>query len=758
MSEAAALLPRACAFLGGALAAYAAPEVPAKWAIVALGVAAVLCGLLGRRGAGLHCIAWGGGGFVLAALAAGAWAEARWSEALAGERVLAEVVVDGVPVAGSTGWRFDADLELRSLAPGRRLRARLTWPQHELRPQAGERWQLVLVLQPPRGQLNPAGHDPELGLFRDGVHALGTVLESRLNRRLDAGHRPLDALRERIARRIEQRVPERDAAALIAALAVGVTGEMSQEQWRVFNATGTTHLVAISGLHVTLFALLAFAFCRRFWSAVAWRWVPWPRESFAAAVGLAAAAGYAGLAGFSVPTQRTLIMLAAWLLARCAARQSAPFAPLGVALVAVLLLDPSAPLAAGFWLSFAAMAVILTVTTGRLAPRGALREAAAVQLAVTLALAPLTLAWFGAVPLAGLVANAAAIPALSFVFIPLVLLAVALMPLEPVSDVLLALAAWLHAAGWPWLVALGESPVALAHAAPPAWWYAGAALAALGAALPWPLPLRAALLLWLLPLAAAGPAPPAHGVVAVTVLDVGQGTAIVMRTARHTLLYGVGDAYGSTGRVIERTVVPFLRTEGIGAIDRLLAVGGPARNLPGLTALLASFPVRESFAASHGSPCPAEPAWEWDGVRFETIAAPGGDEERPVHECALRVVTARGSLLLPGDPDARGEALLVRNGRVSADVVLVPRHAASTASSPQFVAAVGARWAIVSGRAHAGDALRPAALRWAQAGATVRATAEAGALRFALGAGPIEPRAMRDVRRLWRAPPRPPAP
>ncbi len=351
------------------------------------------------------------------------------------------------------------------------MRVRLISRDTSLRPHAGERWRLLLTLRPPRGRANPGTQDFERQLFRDEVHALGTVTPSSVNRLLDAGHAPLTALRERVSLHIQEQVVDSDAAGLIAALAVGDTGRVSREQWRVFNATGTTHLVAISGLHVTLFAVIAFAAARWLWR-YCYRLFRLQRDSFASICAFTAAAAYATLAGLSVPTMRTLIMLGVWLFARSVAREMRPFQPFAIALLAVLLLDPFAPLSAGFWLSFVAMAVIILVTSGRAIPRPMWREALAVQAAITVALIPCTLALFGSLSVIGPVVNVVAIPAMSWVLVPTVLLSVVLMPLSLVaSNHLLGLAEWLHNAGWPWLAATSDVPWAQVHISPPWWWF-----------------------------------------------------------------------------------------------------------------------------------------------------------------------------------------------------------------------------------------------------------------------------------------------
>jgi competence protein ComEC len=699
------------ALLAGTLAALksASPAVLGAMAIV-IGLAyAGRAGLRGTSGGVLWlCVGW-----LLASYAANQYLQLRWPEAQSGERVLVEATVESIPTTQLLGASFDA--KVRVLKPVRvcahieggctdyTLRARLLWRDRVRPVHAGERWQLLVNLKPPRARFNPGAVDMELHLFRERVHALGTVVESRLNRRIDAGHQPLNALRERIVRNIEGRVADRDAAALISALGVGATGEMSREQWRVFNATGTTHLVAISGLHVTLFALIALAISRQIWQIGLWRIVPISREPFAACMGLAASTAYAFLAGFSVPTQRTLIMLAVWLIARSSARACGPLTTLNAAMIAVLLLDPLAPLAAGFWLSFAAIAAIILVTHGR---TDRAREAIRVQLGVSLALAPVSLAAFGSIGLTGLLVNVFAIPIFSFVLVPLVLLAILLMPAgETLSGLVLDATTWICINLWSPLVWASELPLALIYAQPPPWWYAAAALFITIALLPWPLRLRAACLLWLIPCAVSAPRAPAYGGLFLTMLDVGQGTAIVIRTSGHTFTYEAGD------HTAEHTLIPYLRSQGIRVVDRASAQ-----------------------------------TWTWDGVRFELMA----------RNSVMRVTTSRASILLTGDIDARTERYLVESGLAPVDVVVIPRRGSSTASSPELIAALRPSWALLSGNRRSGSKERPAIARWTASGAEVLATADSGAIHLHVDpvTGMASPSASRAIRHeLWRGSP-----
>jgi competence protein ComEC len=749
-------------FFCGVLLLLSLPALPPAWVVLAAVVVVGASLAVRRRCPPALALGAFGVGFLYCAAHAHVYMKQRWPASRADDRVIAQVIVDTVPAARGGDWSFDGEVMIEAPERSTRtLHARLMWRDAESRPRAGERWRLLLSLRPPRARANPGTVDVERMLFHDRVHALGSVLNSAITRRVDAGHRPLTALRERIALHIDEQVPDREAAALIAALAVGVTADMSREQWRIFNATGTTHLVAISGLHVTLFAVIAMAAARRLWSLSLWRLIPLPRDTFAAIVGFGAATSYACLTGLSVPTQRTLVMLGVWLFTRSLARASPPLHSLALALVVVLILDPFAPLAAGFWLSFAAMAAIILVTSPRFVRRAAWVDAAVVQVAVTVALTPLTLASFGSVSLVGPLANAAAIPAMSWVFVPVILLSVVLAPIAPsAGNAMLALAAWMHHIGWPWLVAVGDVPLALLHLNPPWWWYPLAGFGVLVALLPLPRTLRFGAVIWLMPLTLAGTTAPAIGRAQITVLDVGEGTAIVAQTAHHVLVFGTGDVYGTAGRTAETVLIPFLRSRGVSAIDTLVVSERASSASSGITAVLAEMPVHKTLlnprvpedfdGAVH---CKAE-SWTWDEVLFRVIPTGASVSGTDAEACLVKVETGSGRVLISGEIDGRSEQRLTGT-TLAADVAIVPRHGSDSASTPDFVRAVGARWAVVSGRREREGHTRPAVERWAQSGASVLATADLGAIAFEVGGEPgrLRPRGERSVRpRPWRSP------
>jgi competence protein ComEC len=468
---------------------------------------------------------------------------------------------------------------------------------------------------------------------------------------------------------------------------------VSTGQWRIFNATGITHLVAISGMHVTFFAMLCMAAARWGWrrcNALALRC---RRETFAAITGVVLAFAYALLSGFSVPAQRTAVMLAAFLLARACGRVTRPMWSVAVSLVAVLLYDPLAALSAGFWLSFSAVASIVLVAGARLQPAGSLRGAVHVQWVVTAALLPVTVILFGTFSAIGPVVNAAAIPLFTFALVPPVLVATVFYLLpgaisQFIADHLVDLAAWAASTAWPMLTACADLPGALWAAQPNALWLCLAVPAAALLLLPVPVMARGASALLLL----AGffvPAPrPQTGELWLDLFDVGASRALLLRTARHQLLAGAGESFGSSGRRFETRILPTLLRAGGSGLDLWLVQKPDRDTLQAVTMGHARLAVHETLliegqkAPPELLPCGARD-WEWDGVRFTMGPAPEG--------CWLRVQAGSRSLLLIP------ERVAGRQPAVAADAWILPRRAVDAqsllaAQSPPhlMLAAVGA--------------------------------------------------------------------
>jgi competence protein ComEC len=668
-------------------------------------------------------------------------------------RVLIEGQVSSVPAREGAELRFDlasviveGHREAGLSQPDTRIRnARLRWRNAGIAPRAGERWRLLVRLAPDPGPRNFAGADPARFAFRERIHLSGRVVPSVLNARLAVAQPSIDTLRERMAARIAEQVVDADAGALLIALAVGLTDRMSADQWRVFNATGTTHLVAISGLHVTLFALAAF-----FAARLAWRGMhrAWPRarlggrEPFALLLGLGAAGAYSLLAGYSVPTQRTWLMLACVVLAKLSARHAGAGHTWSLALIAVLLIDPFAPLSAGFWLSFVAVGVILAATaeTAVAASTPFLLTAKVIrlQVAIMIALAPLTFAVFDSVSLAGLWVNLLAIPLVSFVLVPLVLAGTVSMLVMPTfSRACFDAAAGLYHHTWPGLTWAADSDHSLWSTSPAAWWFVFGSCACLVLLRRWPLALRLPAVCATFPLLFAPLRSHENATATVSILDAGRGAAVLLFTGSHVLLFDTGDVWGSRGSRVREVIMPALDARARHTVDLLVLPTLNEDRAHGAALLAFERNLKRVLVGGGWSPS-ALPAhtcedsrFRWDGVDFQTFAVgPSG------RYCVLRVAAGTQGVVLAGDMDRAAELELIARlpeGVSGGDIVIMSRHGSASGSARQWIEATAAGVAIAAG-GHAGSRSRADTLdRWRRSGAAVFDTRRDGAIELGLG-------------------------
>jgi competence protein ComEC len=604
---------------------------------------------------------------------------------------------------------------------------------------AGERWQMTVRLKAPHGNSNPHGFDYELWLWEQGLQATGYVRAGVRDAppvRLSGSWRhPIEQARQAVRESIFQRIDNRQLAGVIAALVVGDQNAIERADWDVFRATGVAHLMSISGLHITMFAWAASLVIGSLWRQSA-RLTPrlclaWPASGAGAMGGLFLAILYALFSGWGVPAQRTIWMLAVVILLRQSGRQWPWGQTWLLAMAVVVALDPWALMQAGFWLSFVAVGVLFATNSGAKSPddtraggqsglknqpegrgarqrwptwlaglAGALRE----QWIVTLALTPLSLLLFNQVSLVGLVANAVAIPLVTLVITPLALLGVAWAPVWLAAawavSVLALFLQWL--ASWPL--------ASISVAAAPLWCAVAGVVGGglLATRLPWPwralgLPLLLPVLLW-------QPARVQPGQFDLLAADIGQGNAVLVRTATHALLYDAGPRFSRESDAGHRVLVPLLRALGE-RLDVLMISHRDIDHIGGAATVLAMQPqarLMSSIEETHplqalrkASRCVAGQRWDWDGVAFEVLHPAAADygvagNKSNAMSCVLRISNSRRTALLVGDIESPQELRLATADPASlkADVLLVPHHGSKTSSSAVFLDAVKPQWAM----------------------------------------------------------------
>ena len=616
--------------------------------------------------------------------------------------LLVSGVIVGLPERTETGWRFTFKLDQEQTHPNLPGRLRLNW-RGERELNAGERWDLVVRLRRPHGNLNPGGFDYEKWLFRHRIGATGYVRDDPRNQlRAKASAWSLSSWREGLRARIDQALADRDERGLIRGLAIGDRSAISDQQWEVLLATGTNHLLAISGLHVGIVAGLAASVVLAWWRRVP-RWARViPSQKAAAVAALLAGAFYALLAGFSIPTQRAVIMLAVGLSGILLARHWRPVDLLLLAAVAVVLIDPFAVLDVGFWLSFAAVAIILFLLVGRDRVPGMVHSLILIQLALFVGLLPWTAGFFERVAWTAPLANLVAVPLVSFVVVPLALLGTVLLLVPgPIGAWVLWLAA-VVLQGLMWLLdGFASLPI---ERQLPAVSTAALLLAVIGGIwlmMPRQWPARWLGVLLFLPLLLPRSQLPPYGYYDLLALDVGQGLSIVVRTRHHSLVYDTGPSWRSGSDAGERIVVPALHALGIRKLDGLIISHEHDDHAGGADAVIRRFrpdwiiagqPQSHAFESEQ---CVDGHRWEWDGVIFETRFA---DRARSANDasCVLKISGRPMTALLTGDIEWLGERLLMVDGRLEADLLLVPHHGSRTSSDEKFLDAVSPSLAWVS--------------------------------------------------------------
>ena len=634
----------------------------------------------------------------------------------------------------------------------------------------GENWRLELQLKPPWGRVNFQGGDRERWLFAEGIGGLGTVRGGELLPSRTLNRYFFQSARSFVREKISLLLDNERMRGVVQALAIADRSGMTFADRQLLSSTGTSHLLAISGLHVGL-AAVGGAWLARITMllapvTVAARW----GFSASLAGALLAALTYAALAGWGVSTQRAVLMLAVAALTLALNRAVHPARAWVLALAVVLAVDPLAPLGTGSWFSFLAVAVLLTLFVPRNGRIAWWKTALLAQAGIMVTMLPVTIYWFQYFSPVSFLANMGAIPWVSLVVVPLILAGVALLPVSmALAGLLLNLAGQASSVLFLYLEFLsglqGPKPIL------PAPGVVTVVLAMLGGMLlllPAGVPGRWIGLFLLLPLFLPPGPRTERGSLLLEVLDAGQGTAVLISTEHHTLLYDSGPGDGREQNLVNSVITPALAGLSRHAPEQIVISHGDLDHAGGLASLLKHYPTADLFANLHAQPhgiesCRFGLAWRHDGFEFKVLhpsaALPylGNDSS-----CVLSVRGTGAGVLFPGDISSAIENRLVMSALKPHSILLIPHHGSKTSSSPEFISAVRPEASIAPASlgnrfGFPRDVIRQ---RYIDAGSKFWSTGECGAVRILLTAdGNIHAKSARSKRnKIWRWPAAPGCP
>jgi len=707
-----------------------------------------LCCLARKSRIGLYTCAFLAG-FFWFIFHAGLVLDARIPAGLEGKDVQVIGTVTGLPSKNDRRTRFRFVIEKAYFNEKKlswRGRVLLSTYQQPFSMRPGERWALTVRMKKPHGFQNPGGFDYEAWLFQERISATGYVRQSPPARRLSAASINPDYLRSIIGKQVSTILSDKVYRGIILALVNGDKSEMSQQQWQVMQQTGTSHLMAISGLHIGLVAGMVFFIARWLWSitgifAGGVTLLNLPAQRMAAISSVLAAVLYAAMAGFSIPTQRALVMLVVVMLMIWFMHRIKTSHLLVWTLFVVLVLDPLSVMARGFWLSFIAVGCIVFVLNGR-SRYTKWRKFLTIQAAVTLGLAPLLIVFYQQAAIVSPLTNTLAIPFFSLFVVPVSLVGIGLFNsgLETFGAILVTFAEHAVSFFWPLLNFFSTLlPVSWSVFAPMYWFWLLALPGVFLLIAPPGWPSRWLGLIFCLPLLTVPPAKPGFGKLWFTQLDVGQGLATIIQTRSHTMIYDTGPGFSKDFDAGRSVIIPFLKAKGIGHVDMLVISHRDNDHIGGASSVMKVFSIDsilsgEKDMPARARPCIAGTAWQWDGVAFNILHPPLNfpQTKRNNGACVLKLTERDGSILLTGDIESEAESMLIESqlSELPSDVLIVPHHGSKTSSQKVFIDMISPKLAIFSSgyRNRYHHPAREIVNRYLQKDVTILNTADSGAI------------------------------
>ncbi len=712
-------------------------------------------------------------GFLWALIRADITLSANLDFALEGQDVVVEGFIASMPKTGERSLRFDFDVSRISFdkkvypSPGR---IRLSWYDEAPDLIPGEKRTFTVRLKRPHGHLNPGGFDYEAWLFQEGIRAIGYVRSEHVQQEValpkTISPYALARFRQGVMTHLQTVLAGLEHTGIIMALAVGERQSLDHHDWAVLRATGTNHLLAISGLHIGLVAGLGLLFFSWLWARSATLCLKLPARQAGLIGGFLLALVYSALAGFAIPTQRALIMLTVFAWGSLLKRSIPPAHLLATALIVVLVWDPFAVMSVGFWLSFVAVSLLIYGMSGRLAVRSWWWRWGWAQCLLAVGLMPFLLFMFSQVSLIAPLANIIAVPWMSFLVVPFVLFSTLVSFLfNDLGILLFTITDRLIAVLWYTLEFMAALPIAQwTQHAPPLWALLCGVLGAVWLIAPKGIVLRWVGIIWLLPLLVVVPDRLPKGQFEMTLLDVGQGLSATIMTRNHALVYDVGVSLGNAYDMGRQVVVPFLRHQGLSVVDVVIVSHGDNDHIGGLNSvieavdikrLLSSVPHKiDNFKAEH---C-AQQSWTWDGVYFEILHPENANTNWQGNNasCVLRVSSGEDSVLLTGDIEQAAELSIVARLRnnLSTDILVAAHHGSKSSSTIAFVDAVQAKIALfpVGYRNRWNFPATQIVDRFTARGTQTYDTAREGAISLVLGHSENEvfsPKSFRDTSRYY---------
>jgi competence protein ComEC len=567
---------------------------------------------------------------------------------------------------------------------------------------AGDKWQFLVKLKQNNGFQNPAGFDYEKWLFSQKINATGYVKKSPKNKFLKS-QVSLNSWRGNIRRSLIKVTQNLDYGGVLLALATGDRSQIKPNNWLLFTQTGTSHLSVVSGLHIGLIAGFFFLLFKWLWSRCEKWCLKIPNQIFGAFFAIFAALLYALIAGFSIPTQRAFIMVLMFFSHFIFRRYETNWTIYAYALILVLIINPLNILTVGFWLSFVMVfAILYGLHLTKNKPW--YQKILWIQVIISLAGLPLLIIFFQTLTLTSPLANIIAVPFVTLLVMPLLLVAIVIYFLGFQSPFLFDLANQLLSYLMYFLNYLQQLDFNIIHIAqvenPFILFLSTIAILLLVG--PKGLYLKRFSLFLLLPLFLLHNPKIAYGHFKVVLLDSGQGLASVLKTKNHILIFDTGFNSRTGFNIADSAITPYLYSQNLQKIDKVIISHLDNDHAGGLKPLLENFKVNEIItsqpqAITNSKRCYQGLNWSWDGVGFEFVH-PTKDTKFKGNNasCVLKVSNKNHSILIIADIEKQAERELLNHKKLKSDVVFMPHHGSLTSSTTQFIDKVSPSFALIS--------------------------------------------------------------